>query len=410
MLGAARRFASDPRTVGVAQAAPRAAAFVARDWARRHRGEEESLSVASSVGLAAQVLLDEVVISALRNPRLFPADEDYAAAAADVEAALAEWRRQGWLDDPAAYHRDPGPPPAASLVARRELGSRFEELSFPSAYRLWPGEPGGERWVDHGPNRTARAFVLRHPGPDRPWLVCVHGFGMGRRGGADLRAFRAQHLHEDLGLNLALPVLPLHGARQDPGTDMGEGLMSINLIDTLHGMAQGASDVRQVVRWVRASGTGASAPPVGVYGISLGAYVAALVASLEEGLAAVVAGIPAVDMPELYRRHSTPGVRQRAFESGALGPRVDQVMSVVSPLVLRPRLPVERRYVFAGIGDRMADSEQARRLWEHWDRPAVAWYPGGHIGFFWSGKVSAFLDRALVDAGLAGPAHPWPGR
>lgn len=390
----ARRILTDPRTVGVAEAAPRTVAFMARNWSRNRQ---------ASVGLAAQVLLDEVVISAMRNPRLFPHAEDFLRAAADVDAAHEMWERQGWLSDPGSYHLAPPEPSDVRLRTERALGQRYDHLSFPSPYEPHAGEPGRERWLSHEPNRTFHAYVLRHPGPPRPWLVCVHGFGMGRPL-MDLRAFRASRLHHGLGLNLLLPVLPLHGPRQDPGTDIGEGLMSINLIDTLHGLAQAAADVRSAILWAR---DGDADVPVGVYGISLGGYVTALLACLEEGLACAIAGIPATDMPDLYRRHSPAGVRRRAFESGALGPRVDEVMSVVSPLVLAPKPPRERLYVFAGVGDRMSSSTQARRLWEHWDRPQVAWYPGGHVGFFWASGVSRFLDAALVESGLA-PARPEP--
>src|SRR5207302_5100337 len=85
---------------------------------------------------------------------------------------------------------------------------------------------------------------------------------------------------------------------------------------------------------------------------------------------------------------------------GALGPRAVDVHRVVSPLVLSPKPERDRRFLFAGIGDRMSTSRQARRLWEHWDRPKMAWYAGGHVGFFFAGDVSRFVEEALAASGL----------
>ena len=401
----ARRLVTDPRTVGLAEAVPRTVAFMARSWAqgRRPAPPGEPARLPATLGLAAQVLLDEVVISAMRNPRLFPDTEDYRRAGEDIRQALALWRDRGWLDDPDSFHRAPRPPDRWFLHRGAVWNQRFERLTFPSRYTPHAREPGRDRWLAHGPNRTAHAHVVRHREPGRPWLVCIHGFGMGRPA-VDLLAFRARHLHEGLGLNLLFPVLPLHGARQDPGADAGEGLMTIDLIDTVHGLAQAAWDVRSAVAWIRAT---AGDAPVGLYGISLGAYVASLVASLEPGLACVIAGVPAADMPALYRRHSTPDVRRKAFAAGALGPDADSVVSVVSPLVLAPKLPRERRYVFGGVGDRMSTPTQAKRLWAHWGRPKLAWYPGGHLGFWWAGAVGRFVTAALAESGLAvDPAPP----
>jgi hypothetical protein len=304
------------------------------------------------------------------------------------------------LAHPEAYHVDPGGPDGVEVRRERSFDQYYEHVSFPSPYAPHDGEPGRERWLAHAPNRRAHAYVLRHAEPGHPWLVCIHGFGMGRAA-MDLRAFRARHLHWDLGLNLVLPVLPMHGPRQDPGAQPGEGFMSIDLLDGIHGMAQAAADVRATIRWIRASSGDA---PVGVYGISLGGFVTALVASLEPGLAGAIAGIPASDLPDLFRRHSPPHVRQRAFAAGALGHEADAVYSVVAPLVLEPKLPRERLYVFAGSGDRMSTSRQARRLWEHWGRPKMAWYPGGHIGFFLAGNVTRFVTEALTESGLTAPA------
>ena len=65
------------------------------------------------------------------------------------------------------------------------------------------------------------------------------------------------------------------------------------------------------------------------------------------------------------------------------------------------RLPLDRRYIFAGLGDRMATFGHARRLWLHWDRPPLATYHGGHIGFYWSATVKRFVDEALQVSGLS---------
>ena len=53
-----------------------------------------------------------------------------------------------------------------------------------------------------------------------------------------------------------------------------------------------------------------------------------------------------------------------------------------------------------GLADRLATPGQAQRLWLHWDRPAIHWYPGNHVGFFWSRELGEFVDSAVVSSGL----------
>ena len=52
-----------------------------------------------------------------------------------------------------------------------------------------------------------------------------------------------------------------------------------------------------------------------------------------------------------------------------------------------------------------APPEQAEWLWEHWDRPRVTWYEGGHIGFFRSKTVGRFVVDALGRCGMLGPTE-----
>jgi len=213
---------------------------------------------------------------------------------------------------------------------------------------------------------------------------------MGSNAWMDLRAFRTPQLHRR-GINVVVPVLPLHGPRAS-GRVRGEDLMTIDLVDSMHGMAQATWDVRRVIRWLRES---QGAESVGVIGYSLGALVAALVASLEDDLACVIAGVPVVDLPDLFRRHSGPHGARLAADHGVLGPAADDVHSVVSPLAMHCKVPLERRYIFAGLADRMSTFGQARRLWLHWDQPTLAAYAGGHVGFFFSGAVRRYVENAV---------------
>ena len=90
------------------------------------------------------------------------------------------------------------------------------------------------------------------------------------------------------------------------------------------------SHFRKLLAWIREQG----APALGVYGLSLGAYTAAMVASLEEDLDCVAAGIPTVDFVDLVQSN-TAGWALRV--TGLLGFPWDgicEMLRVVSPLEL----------------------------------------------------------------------------
>ena len=396
IVAGAVRTVKDPRIAGVLRAGPRVADFLVRSHRRSSRisTDDSIVAVRPTPGLAAQAFLDELLIAALRHPDLLPREDDYAPAAADLRAARELFEAKGWLDHPAGYHRDP--PVPDDVEARHERSHRFgyEHTTFSSGWEPDPAEPGRSRWLEHQANRTAHAWVARAPGRDHgSWVVCVHGFGMGQKAGLDLRSFRAAELHR-LGINVAVVVLPLHGPRAS-GRVRGEDLMTIDMVDSLHGMAQATWDARRLIRWLRER---EGAQRVGIMGQSLGGLVTALVASLDPDLACAVAGIPVVDLPDLFRRHSPPEIARRAEQFGVLGPLADQVHRVVSPLAMSCAVPPERRYIYAGLGDRMSTFGQARRLWLHWDRPALATYPGGHIGFYWAGSVKRLVTGAMTQS------------
>ncbi len=142
-----------------------------------------------------------------------------------------------------------------------------------------------------------------------------------------------------------------------------------------------------------------------MYGLSLGGYTAALVAALEAGLHCVVAGIPASCFVGLARWNA-PGLLLRAAERiGFRWDAVEDLLRVVSPLAMPPRVPWRRRFLFAGVADRLAPPEQARDLWVHWERPRVLWYQGSHVSFLLERDVQQLLRDALTETGVLRPAE-----
>ncbi len=350
---------------------------------------------ALSAGLIAQVAMDEAILALAMGPNRFPRRTDYERVGAELSYAHLLFTSRGWIPDPATYHRDPPPLVDPAITRGWAMGTSYERLLFPSGWLPRPEEPGHHRWVRYEANATASATVLRHRDRPRPWVVALHGLAMGYPM-ADFSGLSALRLHRELGLNVIMPVLPLHGPRRVTRMS-GEAMLSFDLIDALHALTQSVWDVRRVLSWVHAQ----DPDGVALYGVSLGAYVASLVVGIADGIDAVIAGVPVIDFPTLFESHAPHTIRLRGFEHEILGGTASAVHSVVSPLAFAPRAPRDRRYVFAGMGDRMATPVQAQRLWEHWERPSICWYAGNHVGYLWSGAVRRFLTESLRSAGLA---------
>jgi hypothetical protein len=368
-------------------------------FARRRRRDRDLPVPEPSLALIAELLIDRTFRLSTNVLTALPTAGAMRRMREEAEEARRFYEARGWLAEPARYHRDP--PPLRDPATREETSwagprrRRYRRLVFPSGFEPYEGEPGRGRWLAHPRNATAHAYVLEHPGPARPWLVCVHGFGMGTPL-VNLSGFPVRLLHDRLGLNLLFPCLPLHGARSATRLSGGE-VLAPDYLRLVHLFAQAVWDVRRLVSWIRARG----GKRIGLYGISLGGYVSALVASLEEGLDGVVAGIPLVDFP-LAARDNLPWIlRGDERELATDWPLIRAITHVVSPLALAPRVPRERRFIYAGLADRIVKPEHPRALWRHWGEPEIHWFAGGHVLGAWNRSVLPFLETSLRRSGLA---------
>jgi hypothetical protein len=351
----------------------------------------------NGLAIASKIVLDEIFFASELASASFVARREHRRVVGETEDALAFYADRGWLEDPSGFHLDPPALDRVTLARVYRPRLPYLHLRAPSGYQPHPGEPGRQRWLGHAPTRTLHAWMLRHAGRPRPWLVCIPGYRMGHPL-VDFTGFRARWLHQTLGVNIAIPVMPLHGPRRI-GRRGGDGFFSGDFIDTVHAQTQAVWDIRRLIGWLRAQG----APSVGVYGVSLGGYTAALVASLEPELACVIAGIPATDFVRLARSHAPALLVRAAQRAGFSFERIEQLLRVISPLALQPKVPHARRFLYAGLADRLASPDQASDLWRHWGEPKTLWYHGSHVSFIWEPEIQTLLSEALGASGLVTP-------
>ena len=367
--------------------------YFAQSW-RDYLGQApDELPIARpTIALAAQAFRDEVVLMGLKARRPVSRPRVHERINQEVVAALEFYGNKGWLEKPQGFFGESPPLPDVTVREVKAGRRSYHRIFFDSGYTPHPGEPGRERWLGYMANSREYALLLRHPEP-RPWLVCVHGTEMGRAA-IDLAVFRAWKLHDDLGLNVVIPVLPMHGPRAR-GLPEGAVLPGEDVLDDVHATAQAVWDIRRLLSWIRLQEPESL---IGLNGLSLGGYIASLVASLENGLTCAILGVPVADLVELLGRHS--GLRED--DPRRLTMRLaEPIGRMVSPLSLTPLVPMPGRFIYAGVADRLVHPrEQVIRLWEHWGKPEIVWYPGGHAGFFRSRPVQRFVWDALQQSGL----------
>lgn len=351
------------------------------------REAERGVPAASrSLSLHGAVSADLLLASVWEGTAQFRRVPALARAAADVEAALARWREQGWLAAPARAFAAPPPLEKVQIEMRAVAGGGdAEHLRFASEFE--PADPEiADSFLARDANRTAHVLLWRHRSTTpRPTLIALHGFGMGRLARdlpwLQLRGLDWMRVHRELGIDIAYVILPFHGPRSD-GTPSGRGFFDVHPLFAPTALAQAVWELRRIAGWLRAQGT----PAIGVHGLSLGGCAAALFAAFDPALACGVPMCPAVDLAEIFWRQLPPA-RRREWQDAGIGPALlADAWSVAAPLRHRPQGSVAGRLVIGAIGDQIATPPGVEALWRHWDEPAIHWLPGAHLA--WLGKTT----------------------
>lgn len=378
-----------PWWVELGSVLPRSVSFAARATHPPAYGGIPSLS-ANPLSWAT-IAIDELAVSTaylLSRRRAGEFSLDRLAAAVHAVDLL---RAAGAVDEPRRLYPPPPIPAPVRLSQRSRGGIDFEQLSFDSHHPVPAGLAELTDW-NVAANERVHVYLLRHHDKPRPWVVIIHGHRMGES--RDLRLLGSRRLHRDFGVNVAHLVLPMHGPR---GRVDGHAFPGIDPVANLLGVTQSVWDARSLIAWIRSQ----SQAPIGVFGVSLGGHVAAMLADFDPDLAGVIAGVPLTDIATML----SDTVRSRwgdqaVADAHFLDPAPVELSRLASPLTFDPVIPLERRFVYAAIGDRLVTAAQAEALWRHWDQPTILWLQGGHI-LNNVGASRRFVARALASSGVA---------
>jgi len=239
-------------------------------------------------------------------------------------------------------------------------------VSWPSSHQPLCQKVGAD-YKCHTPNHQAvvRLFTRERP---RPIAILVHGY-MGGSFAVEQRIWPMARL-DAWGFDVALFTLPFHGVRAATGAVPLFPQSDIGF--NLEGFRQSVGDLRDLVHWLRRRGHA----QVGVMGMSLGGYVAALTATLEPELDFLIPVVPLACLVDFARE-------QGRFPRGAANAHVyekalKRVYRLVSPLSRPSQIAPDRVLVLAGKFDRITPPRHARSLAHHFSAPLEAW-GGGHL-------------------------------
>lgn len=331
--------------------------------------------------------IDTVAVRAMRfvvDRAVMPAPEDLPR----MQASAAPYVTDALLHDPARFFAfDDRPPvlPEVTTRPRRRLHDGWV-LSHRATVAL-PRFAGGA-----GPSDTIRFEHWAHERTrPRGVVVALHGFAMGYPGFDAIALFAPTWF--SLGLDVALLTLPQHGPRTPADARFsGERFASPDPAEINETVRRAVWDVLGVARWLREQ----TAAPTGLLGLSLGGYLAALVAGLTDEIAFAIPMVPPVCMGDLAWRFFEQSRRHRGGTPLALS-RDDlrRAFRVHSPLAHGLKPSRDRVLIVAGRGDCIVPPEHPQTLWRHWGEPAIHWFSGGHLAPFGRRSVADAIREHL---------------
>ena len=236
-------------------------------------------------------------------------------------------------------------------------------------------------------NNIARGRILRCPGPwtKRPAVILLHGLNdpltYNRRFPWLARRLNAQ------GINCLSLELPYHFSRRPvPGAPV-RNFISEDLLRTLEAARQGVADIRSLAGWLWDSGC----PRVGIWGISLGAWLGGLAACHDRHIEFSVLMTPMARLERAVAELAFVEPLRRSIQ----GQTID--FSRVNLVSHRPKTAPKNVLLVEAEYDLFAPKDTIEELWQRWRQPDIWRVPHGHISLLMANAVMQRTVDWVVD-------------
>jgi len=266
----------------------------------------------------------------------------------------------------------------------------------------WPGAEGNnkiwyaERFVPRSGTRSVAGRQTTGTGQDDPppALILLHGWLLNR---AQLAIYRSwARCVARRGIEVWVPFLPYHMRRADPGEISGQRALSPDLSTSFDMVRQAVAETRLLAGWLRRRTT-----RVGIWGMSLGGWVAALTTTLDDDWDAVALWAPvAAPVEVLFESGLVEMLREAIIEGGmSEGDFAGPELAPMTPTRSDTRIHRSTLLVVAGAYDQVISPRSVARLARRWNVD-IHWVPHGHISLIASWApvrhTATFLEHTLL--------------
>ena len=239
-------------------------------------------------------------------------------------------------------------------------------------------------------NNTARAefFPSAHP-RTAPTVFMLHAL----MSAADIGYRRWATQFNELGWNACFVHLPYHYSRVPRGFWNGELAITADLVRNAEGLRQGVMEVRQLIAALRAHGC----TEFGILGTSYGAWIGALLASVESDLRFLALMAPIVNVEHAIWQNPGSATMRRKLRRANIAPElVARHYHLSSPIHTEPLCDPARVLFVAGDFDLIARPGDIEAIHKKWRGSELLRVPQGHFGYrMMRDTVARLKERSL---------------
>lgn len=251
-----------------------------------------------------------------------------------------------------------------------------------------------EKLSTYTENQEVHARMWKHEKGAVATIVTVHGWVMGDQRLSSL-VFQPGYFYS-LGFDVVLFELPFHGRRKVIADKDKVPFPSEDIILTNEAIGQAIHDLRSLTLWLRSNGTNY----IGSMGMSLGGYISALWSCLDN-LSFSIPVVPLISMSDIaYNIVKNSNYFEDYKQQGFSKELMDAVYYMHCPLNYYPKLNKEQILIIGGKKDKILPEEHTCKLWEHWGKPRLHWFHGGHLALFEREKVFNKIRSFFADLGF----------